>query len=186
MRWDDWAAAADAAYERLRERVDGHVLVGGQSMGGTLTTWLAARHPEISGIICINPLVAGVGQLRDILQAGIDMGQEMMAGIGSDIADPDAKELAYPDTPLRALLSLFDALEDLQVLLPDVTCPALVITSRQDHVVPPFNSDHLADTMSGPVERLWLERSYHVATLDFDRDEIETRALDFAAKVVAG
>ena len=32
-------------------------------------------------------------------------------------------------------------------------------------------------------ERVWLERSYHVATLDFDRDEIEKRATDFVLRV---
>ena len=61
--------------------------------------------------------------------------------------------------------------------------PVLVLTSPQDHVVPPFNSDHLADAVAGPVERVTLERSYHVATLDYDRTEIEQRALDFATKV---
>ena len=61
--------------------------------------------------------------------------------------------------------------------------PVLLVTSRQDHVVPPFNSDHLAAAVSGPVERIYLERSVHVATLDYDKDELEQRALDFATKV---
>ena len=42
--WDDWAAAADDAYERLAGRCDGVVLAG-LSMGGTLACWVAARHP---------------------------------------------------------------------------------------------------------------------------------------------
>ncbi len=46
----------------------------------------------------------------------------------------------------------------------------LIITSLQDHVVEPVNSDVLADAVTGPVERLRLERSYHVATLDYDKD----------------
>ena len=51
----------------------------------------------------------------------------------------------------------------------DITQPALVITSRQDHVVNPEDSDVLAEHIAGPVERLWLEKSFHVATLDYDR-----------------
>jgi hypothetical protein len=42
--------------------------------------------------------------------------------------------------------------------------PTLIITSRQDHVVNPDDSDILAAEISGPVERLWLEKSFHVAS----------------------
>ena len=50
-------------------------------------------------------------------------------------------------------------------------------------MVPPSSSDLLASSVSGPVERVTLERSFHVATLDYDKDEIERRAVEFAAKV---
>ena len=180
--WADWSTAAEEAYQRLAQRVEGRIVIGGLSMGGTLTVWLASRHPEVAGIVCINPLVASAGQLRDIVQAGVDMGQETMPGIGSDIAEPDTTELAYGETPLRPLLSLFDAVEDMQPDLASITVPVLLLTSPQDHVVPPFNSDHLAEVVAGPVERVTLERSYHVATLDYDRDLIEQQALDFAVK----
>ena len=43
----------------------------------------------------------------------------------------------------------------------------------------------LASSVSGPVERVTLERSYHVATLDYDKDDIERRAVEFANKVTA-
>ena len=39
--------------------------------------------------------------------------------------------------------------------------------------------------VAGPVEHVWLERSYHVATLDFDAPEIERRAVAFARDGVA-
>jgi len=49
--------------------------------------------------------------------------------------------------------------------------------------VPPESSDLIAERVTGPVERVTLERSYHVATLDYDKDEITRRAVEFAAKV---
>jgi esterase/lipase len=36
----------------------------------------------------------------------------------------------------------------------------------------------------GPVEQVVLERSYHVATLDFDKDEIEARTVEFLTAVL--
>ena len=64
-------------------------------------------------------------------------------------------------------------------------CPLLIMSSPQDHVVPAASSDALAARVSGPVERVTLERSFHVATLDYDRVEIERRAVEFAKKVTA-
>jgi carboxylesterase len=55
----------------------------------------------------------------------------------------------------------------------------LVLTSRQDHVVTIDNSELLADRVTGTVEHFWLERSYHVATLDFDADVIEAETIRF-------
>ena len=38
----------------------------------------------------------------------------------------------------------------------------------------PEDSDVLAEQISGPVERLFLEKSFHVATLDYDKAEVES------------
>ena len=147
-----------AAYERLARRVEGRIVIGGLSMGGTLTVWLGARHPEVAGLVCINPMVAPVGPVREILQAGIDDGQETMPSIGSDIADPDA-DRARPTPPLRCgpCSRCSTPSRTCSRRLASLSMPVLLLTSEQDHVVPPFNSDHLAATVSGPVERVFLD-----------------------------
>jgi carboxylesterase len=66
-----------------------------------------------------------------------------------------------------------------------VLCPVLLFNSPQDHVVPPVSSDRLAEAVKGPVERITLERSFHVATLDYDKDEIEARTVAFVGDVLA-
>ena len=44
----------------------------------------------------------------------------------------------------------------------------LLITSRQDHVVEPRRASTSRSTTAADVEHVWLERSYHVATQDYD------------------
>lgn len=183
--WADWSGAAEAAYTDLAGRCRA-VAVAGLSMGGTLTTWLAARHPEVAGIVCINPAVsAREPEVKEMITLMLGAGETVSPGIGSDIADPDSVESAYEGTPLSCALSLFDALDELQPLLPAVTCPVLLLTSTDDHVVEPASSDHLAASVSGPVERVTLERSYHVATLDYDKELIAERSIGFIHKVTA-
>jgi carboxylesterase len=183
--WADWTAAAEAAYQDLAARCE-RVVVSGLSMGGSLALWLASRHPEIAGVVCVNPaVVAQPPEVLEMVRGMIAEGQDRMPGIGSDIAEPDAVESAYKDTPLGPLLSLMDGLTSLQPELARITSPLLLLTSPNDHVVAPSDSDALAAAVSGPVERVTLERSYHVATLDYDAPLVTERAVAFARKVTS-
>ena len=184
--WDDWLTEADRALTALQSRVpQGRVLVAGLSMGGALTTALAQGHPELAGIVLINTPAAIPDEMAGAVEEMMAGGMEVMDSIGGDIADPDADEASYGETPLRPLLTMIMAGKDVRARLSDITQPTLIITSRQDHVVNPADSDVLADTIAGPVERVWLEKSFHVATLDYDKAELEAAALAFAKKVTS-
>jgi carboxylesterase len=183
--WPDWKREAEAAYQQLAERCR-RVLVAGLSMGGTLAVTLCADHPEIAGLIVINPAVEPpADSFLEMLDGALAGGVETIPAIGSDIADPDSVELSYDATPVAPLRSLMQAVQDLGGRLDQVRCPVLLFTSIQDHVVPPSASDLLAARASGPVQRVLLERSFHVATLDYDKDEIERVATEFARKITA-
>ncbi|HKA05496.1 MAG TPA: alpha/beta fold hydrolase [Acidimicrobiales bacterium] len=183
--WAGWTEAAEAVYDDLAARCE-RVVVSGLSMGGSLTLWLASRHPEIAGLVCVNPaVVPQPPEVVEMVRGMLAEGQDRMPGIGSDIADPDAVESSYSETPLGPLLSLMDGLAELQPHLGRITSPLLLMTSTNDHVVTPTDSDALAAAVSGPVERITLERSYHVATLDYDAALVTERAVAFARKVTS-
>jgi carboxylesterase len=185
-RWADWYGAAEASLSTLAARTQ-HVVVAGLSMGGALTLALGAAHPEIAGLVCINPATQPQApEVLDMLRGMIDGGMESMDAIGSDIADPESKESAYDATPLAPALSLMeDGLAPLGQHFASTTIPLLLLNSPQDHVVPPADGDFLAHTYGGPVQRILLERSYHVATQDYDKDIIFERSVEFARKVTA-
>ena len=84
------------------------------------------------------------------IEAMIEGGDEVAPGIGSDIAMEGAVESAYPGLPLRAVLSLFAAATEVEAELESVTCPVLVFTSLQDHVVDPKSSELLVARGEGP------------------------------------
>ncbi len=193
-RFPDWAAALEESYLELAGRTDS-VVVAGLSMGGTLAAWLAARHRHagdtpgpgrLAGLVAVNGLFDPPAEsFADMLRVCLEQGQGRLPGIGSDIAAPGVVELTYEATPIEALLSLHEAVGELYERLPDIRCPVLILTSPQDHIVPPVSSDVLAGRVSGPVERVTLERSFHVATLDYDADLIVTRAVEFALRVTS-
>jgi carboxylesterase len=178
--WADWEAAVEEAYAGLAAPV----VVAGLSMGGALAAGVAVRHPEVAGLIAVNPFIdPPAPSFQDLLADLLAADQPFLPGIGGDIADPAVPEDAYDRLPVAALLSICRGLDRLLPGLPGIGCPVLLFTSRHDHVVPTASSDVLAAAVAGPVERVWLERSYHGATLDFDRDEIEHRSVAFARRM---
>ena len=185
-RWEDWSAACEVAYQALAGRCD-RIVVTGLSMGGTLTCWLAERHPEIAGIALVNPQIDPPdAELRAGLQALVDSGIETFDAIGSDIKQDGITESAYDATPVGALLSLFEGNDGVHAHLADIHCPTLLLNSREDHVVAPVSGDVLERSVGGPVERIILENSYHVATLDGDAPLIEETIRGFAMDLLGG
>ena len=184
-RWSDWAAAAEASYLALTARCE-IVFAAGLSMGGSLVLWLAERHPEIAGVVVVNPLVdPPAPSFLDMLSGMLEEGAVSVPAIGSDIAMERPRELSYNASPIEPMLSMFEGVDEVARHLSDLHCPVLLFSSRTDHVVPSESGDLLADSAGGPVERIWLERSYHVATLDHDAWEIEERAVAFVKKMAA-
>lgn len=182
--WADWTEAVDTALESVSSRTDRVVMVG-QSMGATLALWAALWHPGLAGVVCINPVTRPrsdeeIAMIDDLL----DDGFTVAPGEGSDIADPDSYDIAYDGTPLAPIRSfLVDGVAPLTDRFGELTMPLRLFTSRHDHVVDPADSDHLAESWGGRVERTWLERSYHVATRDFERELVEAGTVDFVRKV---
>lgn len=181
-RWSDWYAAVESAYDGLRARCE-QVVVAGLSMGGTLAATLAAKHPEIAGLVAINPAIEPIAAIREQVEQSLAGGVTRWPAIGDDIADPDQKELAYDEVPVAAMASLVDAVDALQPLLSDIRCPVLCLWSPQDHVVTNASSQLLVDSVSGPSRLVRLERSYHVATLDYDRQQVFDETVSFVAEV---
>ncbi len=186
--WDDWTGEVHRAVDDLAARVDAIVLAG-LSMGGALALWTALAHrgapAALAGVVCVNPLTRPQPpEVIEMLHEMLEDGVEVMPGVGADIADPAAVEVAYEGTPVRPLLSLLeDGVAGIRDRYGELTVPLRLFTSRQDHVVEPADSEHLAATYGGPVEHTWLERSYHVATQDFDRELVFTEAVAFADRV---
>ncbi len=156
-------------------------------MGASLALWLGMQQPDVAGLVCINPLTSTrTSDEMAMIDEFIEDGITVVPGAGSDIADPDAVEIAYEGTPLVALRSLIcDGVPSLSDRYGELSMPLRIFTSRLDHVVPPTDSEFLAATYGGSVEHTWLERSYHVATRDYDRDLIAREMLVFVERVTS-
>ena len=171
--WDDWAAAAEAAWPRLA--AGGAAGGGRRPVDGGVARDLA-RPPAIRSWPASSASTRPIQPPPDeIVEHGArawwTRARTAMPAIGSRHRRPRRdRESPTTSTPLVALLlRLWTALAELEPMLArrsGARCWSW--PAAKDHVVDPASSDLLAASVSGPVERLDLERSYHVATLDYD------------------
>ncbi len=183
LGWADWSSAVEDTYTRLQAQCP-RVAVVGHSMGGTLACWLAERHPDVPGIAVVNPLVEPFDdEIRSAARSLLESRTKVWKGEPPDTADPTVTFPTYDGTPIAAFLSLNEGAEEVALGLGRIKCRVLVVSSREDHVVPPVNGDLLVSSVSGPTERVWLERSYHNAMVDYDHEEVESVIEAFVVSV---
>jgi carboxylesterase len=182
-RWEDWYAEVDRAFSGLRERCDS-VFVMGLSMGASLSLRLAENRPtEVAGLVLVNPSVHTERWDRHLLPF-LRHVVKAFPGIRNDIKKPGQDEGAYEKMPLESAYSLQQGWVQIRADIAKVTAPVLLLHSRTDHVVEPSNAAWvLAHVSSADRTEVWLEESYHVATIDNDAPLIISSSLDFVRRL---
>ena len=188
-RYEDWRREVSEGLTRLAARTE-RVIALGLSMGGTLVLDVVTRDPAcVAGVVVINtPVLDREGilvKLAPYLEHVLPLVPASAAGLTrNDIAKPGMNELAYSWVPAKSGNSLVREFPRIRKQLPNLSAPILVAYSRADHSVPPENSQAILRALrSKDVTELVLERSYHVATLDYDLELIEERVAAFADRV---
>ncbi|MEL4504169.1 alpha/beta fold hydrolase [Luteococcus sp. H138] len=173
--WTDWYHHVERSFLALARECR-QVFVVGLSMGGALALRLAENHP-VAGLVLVNPAI-GTDDRSFAALGTVQHLKASLAAIGNDIAKPGVDEHAYPRTPLHAAHSMTLLWREVVRDLSEVDCDVLLFTSRVDHCVDGASARILAETLPR-LERVVLERSHHVATLDHDADLIQQRSLAF-------
>lgn len=175
----EWVCDVEQALEELRRSCQ-KVFIGGLSMGGTLTLLMAAMHSDfIAGAMPVNAAI--FLDSPDLASLALNSAAPFsVPGVGADIKMPGGAELVYPVVPVPAIRHLYTLMAVTREVLPKVTCPTLVFTSTEDHVVPPANGPYILERLGAVDKRLvWLDNSYHVATLDNDQEKIAAEMVAF-------
>ena len=147
--WSEWLAAVPHA----------EVLVG-QSMGASLALTVAAVNPHVRLVVAINPPMADEDAL-DGLQWRQSRGHEWIDG--PELAEG---EVGYARLPIAALIEMVEGVHALD--LDAVTVPVLLVHGALDDSTEEMSLDVVAENLGGPVMRLVLPNSGHVATLGPD------------------
>ncbi len=178
--YEEWIQSVEEGYQWLNARCS-QLFITGLSMGGTLTLYLAEKYPEVKGIMPINAAI----NLPDLEQMRGKTEPRFLDAIGSDIKAEGVDELAYDKTPTKSIQEIIALMELTEKELGSIGMPALIFKSLEDHVVPPENSDRIINEISSDKKELVeLHESYHVATLDNDKELIAEKCKAFIKELI--
>lgn len=176
---EDWVATVEEGFHEMAAEHD-EVFIVALSFGAALSLDLAARYPDgVAGIVTL----AGFVQTKDprrFLAPVIKRLVRSLPGVGDDIAAPDIHEIAYDRLPTAGAHQMLKMLKRARLGLRAVTAPILIMHGRNDKTVLPFNAYVIHDGVgSTDKEIVYMEKSAHVITLDYDKDEVYERTYDF-------
>ncbi len=184
-RWPDWFRSAQKAYLELSAQCS-RVFVCGLSLGALLTLKLAIEYPSLSGISCLATPLFFKPWVKNLLPiaASKPVGYlwKYQKKFGVDVKDPDAKAnfWNYDLMPIPCINSI----QELQILvegsLSAVKSPALLVHSRHDSTAPYDSMSMVAKNISSPItESITLENSYHIITMDYEKEHVATKVSNF-------
>jgi len=185
--WRDWFGAFVENLAELSSRCE-KVFLCGMSMGGTLSLHAAAHYAERYNVAGVAAYGAPV-YLKNLLLPLIPIAKKLIKfkpSAGSDVADPIAcaKQQSYDRTPLECITSLLELMAHVKNDLPDVSVPVLLIQSKKDNTVHPPNV-HLINRLLGSEDKtvVEVEKSYHVITVDYDKELVKEKTYEFISRV---
>lgn len=180
-----WITATEQAFDQL---ANDHktVFVAGLSMGGALALHLATRR-NVAAVSLVNPgliVDSSLAPYTPVLKHFV----RSIAPISNDIAKSGVDEGAYPRTPIAAVAQLHRLFAQTRARLELVTSPVQLFRSTVDNVVSDASVRELvAGLKPGTLaEHHMLLHSKHVATLDYDAEQIFHESARFFSHLAAG
>src|ERR1700730_1691931 len=204
--WPEWYASVNAAFNETREQRP-TVIVGGLSMGAVLALHLAAeRQDEVHGLALYAPtlwydgwatpwyrFILRLAMMSRLGQFGISRFYRFVESDPYGIKDPairavvvaamhsgDTTAAGIMVTPGEAVRQLCLLVERVKPRLCGHKAAALVIQAREDDLSSLRNAEYLQRHLGGLVDTLILDDSYHIVTVDRQRDIVIMGSVAFA------
>jgi carboxylesterase len=182
-RWRDWTRSVEDAYRQIAARCQ-RVVVGGESMGGLLTLYLASEHPETTAILTYAAaLRLAMGWSNKAL---IYLLAPFVPYIRKQDTGDDALWQGYTVYPLRGAVELLRLQRQVRGCLASINRPILIVQGRLDRTVDPGAPDIIYRGVHSAVKELhWMPHSQHCVIIDQERDQVNALTLDFLRRVGA-
>lgn len=203
--WREWYRSVQEAHAKLLERCD-IVFAGGLSMGGILAIMLAHERPsQVHGLLLYAPTLRLDGWsmpsysvlLRYVrplpIKLEFDLPEHEPYGLKDErvrrlvvanMQSGDSSQAGVFSTPLRCFANFNVLVSKVKPHLGEVHQPSLIVHPRDDDIASLKNAQYLQTHLGGLVDSVILDDSYHMVTLDQQRNVVAERSQRFIDWVV--
>lgn len=199
--WNAWYQSAEDAFKELSERCE-TVIVGGLSTGALLAMLLAHQHKDtVKGLTLFSPTLWLTGRrvpwyaklfnlvtfkaLANLFDFPVPhkfgiKDDRLRAFISKALKAPGAPDIPV-STPGPAVLERRWLAKKVAGIAKFIGQPTLIIHPREDDYAGMDNAFFLQKTLHGPIDMMVLDDSYHIITIDRQRDIVLQRTMEFVA-----
>jgi len=206
--WLDWYASVEAEHDLMKATGCESIVVGGLSVGSILALHLAAMRPDsVSALALYAPSLwldgwgvpwhaalfkfvtmkwcADLFPFAERHPWGVK-DERLRALIEKAIRSGDSSRAGVAALPGRLMLELRYLVQRVKGEIGEVRQPALIVHPREDDRASLRNLHYLQASLGGLTETVVLDDSYHLVTLDRQRQIVVARTLEFAERLQQG
>ncbi|TCS82503.1 alpha/beta hydrolase [Tepidibacillus fermentans] len=180
---EDWFKSVLQAYDDLKEKGYPHIVAIGLSMGGILSLKLAAERPLAAVISLAAPIY--VRDKRMAWARWLKYVKAFKAKSGEKPPHIEEHLASYDRTPIAAVESLHQLIQEVKQRLEQVRIPIQVMQGKRDETVEPRSAQYIFDHVASDFKKLnWYENSSHIMTLDHEKEQIFADIYDFLERIM--
>ena len=177
--WQDWLHSVRRGYE-IMSQIAGDVLLAGFATGASLALQVAAARPQgLAGVVAVSaplkfrdrnlayaPLIHGINRLAEWVYAE--------DGIKPfHVVEPEHSGLEYRHMPVRGLIELRKAAEELERVLPDIVCPVHIVQATDDPIVDPDSARIIMGSIGSAQKTLHMIDAARHGILNGDAGDVQ-------------
>jgi carboxylesterase len=199
--WQDWHAKALEEFHTLKRQYKS-VSMGGLCIGATLSLSIAAElGDDVAALTLLSSTLWYDGWAMPWYRVFRYIGyvwpfrywytykehepfglknQQLRRWVAREMAHKDASLVGASRLNMPAIQEAERLITSVKKSLPRVTAPAIIIHAEEDEVTSPRSPRHIAQNISSRlVESVMLHNSYHMITVDNDREQVAADTIRF-------
>lgn len=200
-RWQDWHEKALAEFRTLKKEHK-TVSVGGLCIGATLSLSISAElEDEVSALTLLATTLWYDGwsipwyrflryigyyspvrylySYREREPFGLK-NEQLRKWIAREMSHKDSSIVGASKLNLPAIQEAERMIKSVKASLHKITAPAIIIHAEEDDVASPRNARYVAEHIgSKKIESVMLHNSYHMITVDNDRERVASETIRF-------
>ncbi|MDA8079032.1 MAG: alpha/beta fold hydrolase [Nitrospiraceae bacterium] len=196
--WQDWYGTVHATFKELKRNYR-NVSVSGLCMGSLFALYLAAEvQEEVSSIALLSTTLFYDGWSLPWYKFLLPLSyyppfkyfysyaerepygikdERMRKQIALALREGS---IAHPEFPAQCIRELFMLIKEVRKILPKVEAPALILHALEDDLASIKNADYVESHIgSSDVRKVYIEDSYHMLTLDHQKNLVAEEVINF-------